>query len=137
VGGIADAKKMVEHTAKVMETKPHEWLVCSTGRIGSRLPMAKLKKGIQKAAGKLDSKGGAEAAKAIMTTDTRRKEYAMRFKMDGRKVTIRDDSSQHGDDVVRDHDRRERRPGDVTGLRVGRGGTIFQPDFGRWGYVDK
>jgi glutamate N-acetyltransferase/amino-acid N-acetyltransferase len=88
VGGIADAKKMVEHTAKVMETKPHEWLVCSTGRIGSRLPMAKLKKGIQKAAGKLDSKGGGEAAKAIMTTDTRRKEYAMRFKMDGRKVTI-------------------------------------------------
>ncbi len=88
VGGIADAKTMVEYTAKVTETKPHEWLVCSTGRIGSRLPMAKVKKGIQKAAAKLGVKNGSEAAKAIMTTDTRRKEYAMRFKVDGRKVTI-------------------------------------------------
>src|SRR5882762_2792488 len=33
VGGIADAKTMVEYAAKVMETKPREWLVCSTGRI--------------------------------------------------------------------------------------------------------
>ena len=88
VGGIADAKTMVEYTAKVTGSKAHEWLVCSTGRIGNRLPMAKLRKGIQKAAGKLSAKNGSEAAKAIMTTDTRRKEYAMRFKVDGRKVTI-------------------------------------------------
>src|SRR5471030_2406461 len=33
VGGIADAKAMVEHTAKELGTKPREWLVCSTGRI--------------------------------------------------------------------------------------------------------
>ena len=88
VGGIADAKAMVEYAAKKLETKPREWLVCSTGRIGNRLPMAKVRKGIEKAAAKLGAKNGVEAAKAIMTTDTRRKEFAMRFKVDGRKVTI-------------------------------------------------
>jgi len=88
VGGIADAKAMVEHAARELKTKPREWLVCSTGRIGSRLPMPKVRKGIEKAAAKLGAKNGAEAAKAIMTTDTRRKEFAMRFKVDGRKVTI-------------------------------------------------
>ena len=88
VVGIADAKAMVEHAAKEFDTKPREWLVCSTGRIGTGLPMVKVRKGIEKAAAKLGPRNGAEAAKAIMTTDTRRKEFAMRFKVDGRKVTI-------------------------------------------------
>jgi len=88
VGGIADAKAMVEHVAKESGTKPREWLVCSTGRIGHRLPMVQVRRGIEKAIAKLAPKSGAEAAKAIMTTDTRRKEFAMRFKVDGRKVTI-------------------------------------------------
>jgi glutamate N-acetyltransferase/amino-acid N-acetyltransferase len=88
VGGIADAKAMVEHVAEEFQSKPREWLVCSTGRIGNRLPMVKVRKGIEKAAAKLGPNNGVEAAKAIMTTDTRRKEFAMRFKVDGRKVTI-------------------------------------------------
>ena len=88
VGGIADAKAMVAHVAKEFNTKPAEWLVCSTGRIGTRLPMPQVKKGIEKAAEKLDLAGGEEAAKAIMTSDTRRKEYATSFKVDGKKVTI-------------------------------------------------
>ena len=88
VNGIADAKAMVELAAKRVGAKPRDFLVCSTGRIGVRLPMAKVRKGIDKAVAKLDVKNGAEAAKAIMTSDTRRKEFAMRFKVDGRKVTI-------------------------------------------------
>ncbi len=88
VGGITDAKAMIEHAAKVTASKPREWLVCSTGRIGTRLPMVKIARGIEKAAAKLGPKNGVEAAKAIMTTDTRRKECAMRFKVAGRKVTI-------------------------------------------------
>jgi glutamate N-acetyltransferase/amino-acid N-acetyltransferase len=88
VVGLADAKAMIDHAAKVTQTRPREWLVCSTGRIGTRLPMAKIRKGIDKAAEKLGHENGVEAAKAIMTTDTRRKEYAVRFKLDGRKVTI-------------------------------------------------
>jgi glutamate N-acetyltransferase/amino-acid N-acetyltransferase len=88
VGGIADAKRMVEHTAKEFKSKPQEWLVCSTGRIGTRLPMDLVRKGITKAALKIAHDGGEEAAKAIMTSDTRRKEFAVRFKVNGRKVTI-------------------------------------------------
>jgi len=88
VGGIADAKRMVEHTAKEFKSKPTEWLVCSTGRIGTRLPMPLVRKGITKAAAKLSHDGGTEAAKAIMTSDTRRKEFAVRIKVNGRKVTI-------------------------------------------------
>ena len=89
VGGIADAVEMVERVAHELNSKPiSEWLVCSTGRIGNRLPMDLVRKGIAKAAAKLSPDNGVEAAKAIMTTDTRRKEFAMRFKVDGRKVTI-------------------------------------------------
>jgi glutamate N-acetyltransferase/amino-acid N-acetyltransferase len=88
VGGIADAKAMIERSARETKTTAREWLVCSTGRIGSRLPMVRVQKGIAKAVAKLDPDDGVEAAKAIMTTDTRRKEFAMRFRIDGRKVTI-------------------------------------------------
>jgi glutamate N-acetyltransferase/amino-acid N-acetyltransferase len=88
IQGIADAKAMIEHVAKKVKTKPRDWLVCSTGRIGSRLPMPEVCKGIEKAIAKLGPDNGAEAAKAIMTTDTRRKEFAMRIKVNGRKVVI-------------------------------------------------
>jgi glutamate N-acetyltransferase/amino-acid N-acetyltransferase len=88
VGGITDSKATIAHAATVTQTKPREWLVCSTGRIGTRLPMPKILKGIDKAAAKLGAENGVEAAKAIMTSDTRRKEFAMRFKVGGRKVTI-------------------------------------------------
>jgi glutamate N-acetyltransferase/amino-acid N-acetyltransferase len=88
VGGIADAKGMIDHAAKELKTKSREWLVCSTGRIGTRLPMPRVRKGIEKALEKLSPDSGTEAARAIMTSDTRRKEFAMRFKVDGRKVTI-------------------------------------------------
>jgi glutamate N-acetyltransferase/amino-acid N-acetyltransferase len=88
VAGIADAKAMVEYAAEKSDTAPRAWLVCSTGRIGTRLPIANIRRGIEKGLGKLGADNGVEAAKAIMTTDTRRKEFAMRFKVDGRKVTI-------------------------------------------------
>jgi glutamate N-acetyltransferase/amino-acid N-acetyltransferase len=88
VGGIADAKAMIDHAAQATQGKPREWLVCSTGRIGTRLPMPKITRGIDKAVAKLGAENGVEAAKAIMTTDTRRKEFAMRFKAGGGKITI-------------------------------------------------
>ncbi len=88
IGGIADSKAMIEYAAKEFKNKPREWLVCSTGRIGTRLPMDNIRKGIEKAVSKLAHDNGDEAAKAIMTTDTRRKEFALRFKVNGRKVTI-------------------------------------------------
>jgi glutamate N-acetyltransferase/amino-acid N-acetyltransferase len=88
VAGIADAMAMVEHAAAQSGTAARAWLVCSTGRIGTRLPIANIRKGIDKGLGKLASDNGLDAAKAIMTSDTRRKEFALRFRLDGRKVTI-------------------------------------------------
>jgi glutamate N-acetyltransferase/amino-acid N-acetyltransferase len=47
--------------------------VCSTGLIGERLPMDKLRPGVEQAVRSLARDGGHTAAEAIMTTDTRPK----------------------------------------------------------------
>ena len=47
--------------------------VCSTGLIGERLPMDKLRPGVEQAVRSLARDGGPAAAEAIMTTDTRPK----------------------------------------------------------------
>ncbi len=64
-------------------------LVCSTGRIGVNLPIERIEEGITLAAGVLTSSGGKSAAKAIMTSDTFSKEFALRETLaDGRTFTI-------------------------------------------------
>lgn len=88
VMGIKNAKEMTELTGSLLGVKGKEILVCSTGRIGVPLPMPTIRKGIRKAAKKLSPEQGIDAAKAIMTTDTFRKEFAVRIKIDGCKVTI-------------------------------------------------
>lgn len=88
VQGIKNAKDMVQATARELDCKPKEILVCSTGRIGVQLPMPKVVRGIKKAVTKLAVEGGEDAAKSIMTSDTFRKEVAVRVEIDGRKITI-------------------------------------------------
>lgn len=65
-------------------------LVASTGVIGMQLPMDKLKAGIEAMApersGTIES--GTEAAKSIMTTDTKKKEVAVQFEIGGKTVTV-------------------------------------------------
>ena len=86
--GIRDANEMTQLAADAMGCKAKEILVCSTGRIGVPLPMPQVRRGIKKAVKKLSATGGAEAAKSIMTSDTFRKEYAVRLKIDGRKIIV-------------------------------------------------
>jgi len=76
--GLADAYRMVFETARALKIKPEHVLVTSTGSIGKPLPMDKIKKGIKIAAGKLSRTGGGAAARAILTTDTRKKEIAVK-----------------------------------------------------------
>jgi glutamate N-acetyltransferase / amino-acid N-acetyltransferase len=52
--------------------------VCSTGLIGEVLDRPKLEDGIRKAVAELDSDGGADAAAAILTTDTHAKQAVVR-----------------------------------------------------------
>ncbi len=65
-------------------------LVASTGVIGMQLPMDRIKAGVEMMAPRLEGtiKSGAEAAQAIMTTDTRKKEVAVQVEIGGKTVTI-------------------------------------------------
>ena len=62
--------------------------MASTGVIGMRLPMVRVAAGISQAAANLQPGAGNEAAQAIMTTDTRPKEIAVKVDLDGRFITI-------------------------------------------------
>jgi glutamate N-acetyltransferase/amino-acid N-acetyltransferase len=68
--GFADAHRSAEHVAQVLGISPGDVAVCSTGLIGQRLPLPKLLAGVDAAAAALAPSGGADAALAIMTTDT-------------------------------------------------------------------
>lgn len=68
--GLADSRSTAEHVAGLLNCTSTDVLVCSTGLIGVRLPMEKLLTGVDLAAAALTGSGGAQAAEAIMTTDT-------------------------------------------------------------------
>lgn len=98
--GIANActgeegMKYCEETAKeaacVLGVEAESVLVGSTGVIGMQLPMDRVKSGIKMLAEAKNSskEKGTEAAKAIMTTDTKKKEAAVTFEIGGKTVTI-------------------------------------------------
>jgi glutamate N-acetyltransferase/amino-acid N-acetyltransferase len=86
--GMLDAIEMARVTAEALNISQHEVLVSSTGVIGKFLPMEKIKSGIEKAAVQLVHHGHADAARAIMTTDTFSKEYALKVEIDGKTITI-------------------------------------------------
>ena len=73
--GRRDARRMCELTAESLGCSPHDVLVCSTGLIGVPLPMEPIEIGIPKLAASLGRRGDL-AAEAILTTDTRTKEFA-------------------------------------------------------------
>ncbi len=68
--GFLDTHRTAEHVGQLLDIGAAEVAVCSTGLIGVRLPMDRLLPGIDAARGELTSDGGAQAAAAIMTTDT-------------------------------------------------------------------
>jgi len=84
--GIQDAKAMVESTARHLGCKRRKVLVCSTGTIGTRLPIQLILEGIPKAVAKLSRFEGESAAKAIRTTDTTTKSAALEIEVDGKIV---------------------------------------------------
>jgi glutamate N-acetyltransferase/amino-acid N-acetyltransferase len=88
--GLKDARMMTDITAKALGLSAKHILVGSTGRIGVALPMVNVKRGILEAAKLLGSSlcHADHAAEAIMTSDTRSKQIAVEFKLDGRTVRI-------------------------------------------------
>ena len=67
--GIADAKRTAIESASALGLEAEQIVVLSTGVIGVPLPMERLVPGVHAAAAALASDGGADAAKAILTTD--------------------------------------------------------------------
>lgn len=86
--GFESAEKMCSLTAAALNISVDAVLPASTGRIGVQMPMDKIATGIAKASTAIKYDGGAEAALAIMTTDTVPKEAAASFEMNGKKVTV-------------------------------------------------
>lgn len=68
--GFQDSVATASQVAQMLDIQREEVLVCSTGLIGERLPMDKILAGVETASQNLSADGGADAAAAIMTTDT-------------------------------------------------------------------
>ena len=76
--GREDAETMCAEAAKAVGCDPRDMLVCSTGLIGFRLPMRRILGAIPTLGETLGVDGHRDAAKGILTTDTRPKEAAIR-----------------------------------------------------------
>ena len=86
--GIEKAEAMCELLAKELNIPKEQVIVASTGVIGQILPIEPIKTGIPKLVKELDYNKNIEAATAIMTTDTVKKEYAVEFEIDGVKCHL-------------------------------------------------
>ncbi len=88
VEGIENAKRMAHAAAHELGVKDRQVLVCSTGRIGVQLPIEKMEPSIASLVHRVHGAGSAEAAEAIMTSDTVKKEIAVEVELSSGKVRI-------------------------------------------------
>src|SRR5438876_9316228 len=79
---------MAQLVGELLRIPASHVLVASTGIIGVPLPMDKVRAALPKLAKSLSPQGGRHAAEAILTTDTRPKEAALRLEVAGRPVTL-------------------------------------------------
>jgi glutamate N-acetyltransferase / amino-acid N-acetyltransferase len=86
--GENDTATLARLTGKAFAIPAESVLHASTGVIGRFLPMNAIAKGIASLAPALSTDGGASFAEAILTTDTRKKEVAVRVKLAGGAITI-------------------------------------------------
>ncbi len=87
-GGLDIAKACCKLAADATNLASEDFIIASTGVIGQELPMAPFESGIPMLAASLSTNGGSDAADAIMTTDTKRKEYAYEFTLGGKTCHI-------------------------------------------------
>lgn len=86
--GIEIAEEMCELTAQALDIDVNDVLVGSTGVIGQNLDIKPIRIMIPTLAKSLSVKNSGDAVEAIMTTDTRKKEIAVEFELDGRKCHV-------------------------------------------------
>lgn len=88
--GLDNCQKLADETAKQLQVPADAVFVASTGVIGAQLPIDIMLGGIEKLKSRLGGElsNGEEAAEAIMTTDTVKKQVAVTFNVAGTKVTM-------------------------------------------------
>ena len=86
--GEEKAYKMCCLTAEALGIHPEEVIVASTGVIGQILPIEPIEKAMKPLTEKLSYNGNEEAATAIMTTDTVKKEVAVKFEIGGKSCHL-------------------------------------------------
>jgi len=88
--GLAAARRMAELAAAKLDIDPQDVAVASTGVIGVPLPIAAIEGGMGALLNSLrdDEQGHAAALEAIMTTDTRPKDFAIEIEIGGIPVRI-------------------------------------------------
>ncbi|MDZ5711082.1 bifunctional ornithine acetyltransferase/N-acetylglutamate synthase [Jeotgalibacillus haloalkalitolerans] len=86
--GYIDAQTMQHLTANLLNIEPHLVGVASTGVIGEKLPMDRLKYGIPKLEPVAGLKGSIDFSQSILTTDTVSKNTAYKVDIDGKTVTV-------------------------------------------------
>ena len=88
--GFGYCRATAKAAAETLNVDENSVLVASTGVIGMQLPIEKLSDGVKAMAPKLQGtlEAGNDAAKAIMTTDTKEKEVAVEIEIGGKTVTI-------------------------------------------------
>ena len=86
--GLRDAREMTKTVADLLRIPPSHVLIAATGVIGVPLPMDRVRAALPRVVKALSPQGGRAAAEAIMTTDTRPKEAALRVEVNGRSVTM-------------------------------------------------
>ncbi|MDR4507261.1 MAG: bifunctional glutamate N-acetyltransferase/amino-acid acetyltransferase ArgJ [Candidatus Brocadiaceae bacterium] len=88
--GYDDAREMARTAAQYLKISGDEVLIASTGIIGKPLPMEKIVVGIRDATASLGDTPahGNAVARAIMTTDTRPKEVAVRLKVNNDDIIL-------------------------------------------------
>ncbi len=107
--GPADAEAMCATVASGLGCDHDEVLVCSTGLIGYRLPMEPLLDAIPTVLAQRSVDGAGDAAQAILTTDTVRKEVVIDgggFTVGGMAKGAAMLAPEHGDHARRPHHRR-------------------------------
>ncbi|HBH95197.1 MAG TPA: arginine biosynthesis protein ArgJ [Ruminococcaceae bacterium] len=82
--GIEIAEGACILTAKALNINVNDVIVASTGVIGQPMSLEPFKRCIPLLAEGLSEKGNNDACAAIMTTDTRQKQFAVEFELDGR-----------------------------------------------------
>ena len=90
VQGMKDAEAMALLVAHRFKLLPEHVLIASTGRIGVPMPMTQVERGVLLAVPLLgdSAEHAAHAAEAILTSDTRAKQIAVEFLLDGKRVRI-------------------------------------------------